>query len=154
MADENENEKVVFEKSTAQLDAERRVAAAEESNPEKPPVVDHFMSVQPTYGVETDEGYLGTDPIYQNAADERQEPMPTDEDWQRQIDTGVDLSDAGKENLPYVPEHLGTGAPKLAEWGPVTSTSTAVQPVDEPVQTSTTTASPAPTSRVATPVEK
>ena len=136
MADETNSTDVEYTKSTAQLDAERRAKELEETEPGKLTVAERLVSVQPTYGVETDEGYLGTDPIYQNAADERQAPVQSDEDWQRGLTT-ADLSDAGKENLPYVPEHLGTGAPKVAEHGPVTSTSTVVPATKPATSTST-----------------
>lgn len=129
MADENENDnpKVEYTKSTAQLDAERRAETQATEDPEVQ-VVEHFTAVQPTYGVEEDGAYLGTDPIYRNAADDRQEAMSSDDDWQRQLVT-ADLSDAGEKTLPFVPEQLGTGAPKVVESGPVTSTST-VAPAD------------------------
>lgn len=127
MADnENDKPKVEYAKSTAQLDAERRAEALEAEQDGELQVVDHFRSVQPTYGVPTEDGYLGTDPVYQNAADERQAPLEAEDDWQAKLAT-ADLSDAGKENLPYVEGHLGTGAPKVVESGPVTSTATVAE---------------------------
>lgn len=145
--DNEKNPKAEYAKSTAQLDAERRAEALEAEG--KVQVVDHFRSVQPTYGVATEDGYLGTDPVYQNAADERQAPLEAEGDWQAKLAT-ADLSDAGKENLPYVEGHLGTGAPKVVESGPVTSTSTVAEPVrsetTEPGKASTTTAAPSVTA--------
>jgi hypothetical protein len=110
MADETENkEKVtedVFVPSTAQLDAERRVAQAEadanreENSPES--VVPYRVGVNPSYGVEEGFGYVGTDPIYQNSAGPHGRPFKSDEDWQRGL--MVEPSeDAGQVTLPYVP---------------------------------------------------
>ena len=89
----------VYEPSTAQVDAERR-AEGGEFNEAK--VADHLVSVNPSYGVEEGFGFIGTDQIYQNGADDRQLPHHDDDDWQRKLMVEP-ADDAGKVMLPSVP---------------------------------------------------
>lgn len=128
-------------KSTAQLDAERRVKKQSDETPLRERVVEHFAGVNPTYGVQEDGGYIGVSPEYRNAADKRQEPFNPKDGWTEQLATAP-ADDAGEKTVPFVEEHLGTGSPKVAESGPVTSTSTVA-----PEATTATTKSSAPAPR-------
>lgn len=116
MADEKDQpkdqpkEEAVYEKSTAQVDAERRAPALQGEDKEgSGGVVEHLTAVQPLYGVEEDGGYIGVNPEYRNAADVRQEPLTSDEDWQKNTLFVEPADDAGEPVKNYVPEHRPGG---------------------------------------------
>ena len=66
---EDKTPKPVFTKPTSQLDLEARLAVDNEVKPPSPPV-------NPSVD---DSGFIGTDPIYQNRANETDQPLDADE---------------------------------------------------------------------------
>lgn len=141
MADEKDEKRdeVAYEPSTAQRDAEAR---AESGELEEGAVLDRFVTVNPTYGVEEDGGYIGASPEYRNAADERQKPFNPEDGWTEKLRTAP-AEDAGKETLPTV-EGLRPGGPSIESGDQVVRTATGTAaPADS---ATTSTASKATTS--------
>lgn len=121
-----------YEPSTAQLDAERR--ANEDSDGGG--VAPHLASVNPSYGV-VESGFIGVNPEYRNAADQRQMPYNPEDGWTESLQVEP-AEDAGQPSLPFVAEHRA-GGPAVEAGDEVVLTSTSAE-----APTKRTTPSPTP----------